>query len=233
MRSALWSRIPPRPLPRLGLALGGLSRAERARLLSAYCQGGLGDVSPKPRQAREGNKAEPLQADAPSAPFRIRSHSRAANAHPDTGWVSLGRRSGRAQPGLGDPPETKAMTKAPPPPMLPCQLHLSCRKSDPRPDTTWSASVLMQAALSSLCIPLTESTLKEIYHTKHHTKENVVVYTYLGTLCPGAARKAPPKRRARRAGSHVPKSCVPASSQALSAGPLLQVCICRAEHGCG
>lgn len=54
--------------------------------------------------------------------------------------------------------------------MLPCQLHLSCRKSDPRLSITHSASVPMQTALSSLCIPLTARTLQG----KH-----TVAWTYL------------------------------------------------------
>lgn len=77
----------------------------------------------------------------------------------------------------------------------------------------------MWAALSSFCVPVTKSILQE----KHSS-----LYLLRHALFPGVVKKVLLKRQTRRAGSHILKSCVPVSSQELSAGPLLQVCTCRA-----
>lgn len=55
--------------------------------LPQHCKAALGEACPKPGQAAEGSKAEPLRVDVPSSPFRTCSHYRLANTHPAIGWV--------------------------------------------------------------------------------------------------------------------------------------------------
>lgn len=85
VRPTLWSQFYPCPL------LSGFSCGwpEQGMLtcLPKHCKAALGEACPKPGQAAEGSKAEPLRVDVPSSPFRTCSHYRLANTHPATGWV--------------------------------------------------------------------------------------------------------------------------------------------------
>lgn len=115
-----------------------------------------------------------------------------------------------AQPGLQGPPRDMSDEESP---LLAALLvALILREIRPHTQHHVSASVLMWAALSSLRIPLIESTLQE----KHSS-----LYLPRHALCLGVVRNVPLKRQAGRAGSHILKSCVPVSSQERRAGPLL------------
>lgn len=69
--SALWSPIHPCPLPTPGFSSGRPEQSrERPTALRRTAKQPWGEACPKPGQAREDSKAEPLQVDVPRAPFR-------------------------------------------------------------------------------------------------------------------------------------------------------------------